>query len=164
MGEQRAHRRPDNFRAPVHRHTGPCAGSRPLRTDLEGCADPRHRLNIRVYSEFAWHSLFIQNLLIRPKSPPEPATDLTIIDLPSSGPIGAARLPIADLSTRLYTPRRPHWRHPLRRLKSRIRFHFLNFFMPAKGVLPMHCAANDHDSGAAVFFGLSGTGKTTLSR
>jgi phosphoenolpyruvate carboxykinase (ATP) len=133
--------------------------------DLEGCADPRHRLNIRVYSEFAWHSLFIQNLLIRPKSAPKAAPGLTIIDLPSFRANPARHGCRSQTVIALDFTRRVALIGGTRyagEIKKSV-FTFLNFFMPAKGVLPMHCAANDHDSGAAVFFGLSGTGKTTLS-
>lgn len=133
--------------------------------DLEGCADLRHRLHIRVYSEYAWHSLFIRNLLIRPSTPPEGEADLTIIDLPSfrASPVRhgcRSQTVIAlDFTRRIALIGGTRYAGEI---KKSI-FTFLNFLLPEKGVLPMHCAANDHESGAAVFFGLSGTGKTTLS-
>ncbi len=133
--------------------------------DLEGCADLRHRLHIRVYSEYAWHSLFIRNLLRRPSTPPAGDADLTIIDLPSFRANPARHGCRTQTVIALDFTRRIALIGGTRyagEIKKSI-FTFLNFLMPAKGVLPMHCAANDHEGGAAVFFGLSGTGKTTLS-
>ncbi|MGJ0510459.1 MAG: phosphoenolpyruvate carboxykinase [Methylocystis sp.] len=133
--------------------------------DLQGCADPQHRLRIRAYSEYAWHSLFIRNLLIRPAAPSDAEPDLTIIDLPSFRATPSrhgcrSQTVIAlDLTRRIALIGGTRYAGEIKKSV----FTFLNFMMPEKGVLPMHCAANDHESGAAVFFGLSGTGKTTLS-
>ncbi len=134
--------------------------------NLQCCADPEHRMRIRVHSEFAWHSLFIQNLLIRPDSNQTPsAPDLTILVLPSfradpSRHGCRSQTVIAlDFTRRVALIGGTKYAGEIKKAV----FTFLNFLMPARGVLPMHCAANDHESGAAVFFGLSGTGKTTLS-
>ena len=131
-------------------------------------ADPRYRLPLRVITEYAWHSLFARNLLLR--STPEeqrihePA--FTIVDVPSF----------------LAEPARDGTRSPTviainfeRRLvliggtsyageiKKSV-FTLLNYLLPRQGVLAMHCSANAGQGGdVAVFFGLSGTGKTTLS-
>ncbi|WP_442754738.1 phosphoenolpyruvate carboxykinase [Methylocystis sp. JAN1] len=135
--------------------------------NLQACADPKRRLDIRVYSEFAWHALFIRNLLIRPPAPgaASSAPDLTIVALPSFRADPArhgcrSETVIAlDFSRRLALIGGTRYAGEIKKSV----FTFLNFLMPAQGVLPMHCAANDHASGAAIFFGLSGTGKTTLS-
>jgi phosphoenolpyruvate carboxykinase (ATP) len=134
--------------------------------DLHAGADTRRRLNVRVYSELAWHSLFIRNLLIRPspEAPPGPA-DLTILDLPSfkADPdrhgCRSQTVIALDFARGLALIGGTKYAGEIKKAV----FTFLNYLMPAQGVLPMHCAANDHASGAAVFFGLSGTGKTTLS-
>jgi phosphoenolpyruvate carboxykinase (ATP) len=133
--------------------------------NLQACADPRRRLDIRVYSEFAWHALFIRNLLIRPLAPSARAPDLTILALPSfrADPerhgCRSQTVIALDFTRRVALIGGTRYAGEIKKAV----FTFLNFLMPAKGVLPMHCAANDHASGAAVFFGLSGTGKTTLS-
>lgn len=130
------------------------------------CAAPEHQLRIRVHAEFAWHSLFIRNLLIRPaggeaQTPP----DLTILVQPSfradpSRHGCRSQTVIAlDLTRRVALIGGTRYAGEIKKAV----FTFLNFLLPARGVLPMHCAANDHASGAAIFFGLSGTGKTTLS-
>lgn len=133
--------------------------------DLYACADPKRRMRIRVYSEYAWHSLFIRNLLIRPDGPPEKPVDLTIIDLPSFQATPSRHgcrsqtIIALDFTRRIALIGGTAYAGEIKKSV----FTFLNFLMPAEGVLPMHCAVNDHESGAAVFFGLSGTGKTTLS-
>lgn len=143
------------------------ARSRDIFTqNLECCADPEHRMRIRVHSEFAWHSLFIQNLLIRPASKEAPsAPDFTILVLPSfradPGRHGCRSQTVIALDFTRGVALIGGTKYA-GEIKKAV-FTFLNFLMPARGVLPMHCAANDHESGAAVFFGLSGTGKTTLS-
>jgi phosphoenolpyruvate carboxykinase (ATP) len=135
--------------------------------DLHGCADPTHRLNIRVYTEFAWQSLFIRNLLIRPQVSDDPffAPDLTIIALPSfkADPkrhgCRSETVIALDFTRRVALIAGTKYAGEIKKSV----FTFLNFLLPERRVLPMHCSANDHGSGAAIFFGLSGTGKTTLS-
>ncbi|MAS06941.1 MAG: phosphoenolpyruvate carboxykinase (ATP) [Ahrensia sp.] len=137
-------------------------------SDLVGGADEAHRLPVRVITENAWHALFIRNLLIRPERG-ELASfvpEMTIIDLPSfeadperhgcrSGTVIAVDLTrmIVLIGGTSYAGE----------MKKSV-FTALNYILPEKGVMPMHCSANEGPDGdVAVFFGLSGTGKTTLS-
>jgi len=136
--------------------------------DLIGGADPENALPTRVITEFAWHSLFIRNLLIRPG--PE-ALDgfvpkFTIIDLPSfkadPGRHGTRTETViaVDFAKMLVLIGGTAYAGEMKKSV----FTALNYLLPAKGVMPMHCSANAGAQGdTAVFFGLSGTGKTTLS-
>ncbi|GEP05681.1 phosphoenolpyruvate carboxykinase [Methylobacterium oxalidis] len=138
--------------------------------DLYGGADPAHRVKARVFAEFAWHSLFIRNLLIRPERD-ELASyvpDLTIIDLPSFQADPArhgcrSKTVIAiDFSRKIVLIGGSAYAGEMKKSV----FTYLNYILPEKGVMPMHCSANaalDAEGGSALFFGLSGTGKTTLS-
>jgi phosphoenolpyruvate carboxykinase (ATP) len=136
--------------------------------DLQGGADTEHRIKVRVFTEFAWHSLFIRNLLIRPDRSTltqfEP--ELTIVDLPSFRADPArhgcrSETVIAlDLARGIVLIGGSQYAGEMKKSV----FSVLNYVLPAKGVMPMHCSANVGDAGdTAVFFGLSGTGKTTLS-
>jgi len=136
--------------------------------DLYGGADEAHRLPVRVYTEYAWHSMFIRTMLIQPpRADLETfAPKLTILDFPSfqadpqrhgsrGGTIIAVNFArgIVLIGGTSYAGE----------MKKSV-FTFLNYLLPRKGVMPMHCSANVGDDGSsAVFFGLSGTGKTTLS-
>ncbi|SFI32379.1 phosphoenolpyruvate carboxykinase [Methylobacterium brachiatum] len=138
--------------------------------DLYGGADPAHRVRARVFTEFAWHSLFIRNLLIRPDRS-ELATyvpDLTIIDLPSFQADPArhgcrSKTVIAiDFAKKLVLIGGSAYAGEMKKSV----FTYLNYILPGQHVMPMHCSANaalDPEGGSAIFFGLSGTGKTTLS-
>jgi phosphoenolpyruvate carboxykinase (ATP) len=136
--------------------------------DLHGGADPAYRVRARVFTEFAWHSLFIRNLLIRPE-PGELkhyAPDLTIIDLPSfkADPArhgGRSETIIAcDFTRKIVLIGGTSYAGEMKKSV----FTYLNYALPPQNVMPMHCSANVGSRGdVAVFFGLSGTGKTTLS-
>ncbi len=138
--------------------------------DLYGGADPAHRLDVRVVTELAWHGLFIRHLLRRPAADELAQFDpeYTIINVPSftadparhgcrSGTVIALNLQkkLILIANTAYAGE-----------NKKSVFTLLNYLLPAKGIMPMHCSAN-HALGkpedAAVFFGLSGTGKTTLS-
>jgi phosphoenolpyruvate carboxykinase (ATP) len=136
--------------------------------DLVGGADEEHSLPSRVITEFAWHSLFIRNLLIRPARATlksyVPA--MTIIDLPSfkADPerhgCRTETVIAIDFSRMLVLIGGTAYAGEMKKSV----FTTLNYLLPAKGVMPMHCSANvGAAEDAAVFFGLSGTGKTTLS-
>ena len=136
--------------------------------DLYGGADPEHRVKVRVFTEYAWHSLFIRNLLIRPSSEELAAftADLTILDLPSFKADPArhgcrSQTVIAiNFSRKIVLIANTRYAGEIKKAV----FTYLNFVLPPKGVMPMHCSANAGPSGdSALFFGLSGTGKTTLS-
>ncbi len=136
--------------------------------DLFGGSQPEHRVNVRVINEFAWHNLFIRTLLVRPGSDELAAftPEYTIIDLPSF------RADPARHGCRSETVIAVNFTEKLiliggtayaGEMKKSV-FGILNYLLPAKGVMPMHCSANiGADGDTAVFFGLSGTGKTTLS-
>ncbi|PZQ20700.1 MAG: phosphoenolpyruvate carboxykinase (ATP) [Sphingopyxis macrogoltabida] len=138
------------------------------RQQLFGGSQPEHRVAVQVVTEFAWHSQFIRTLLCRPTADELAAfqTDYTIIDLPSF------RADPAKHGTRSETVVAVNFTEKLvliggtayaGEMKKSV-FGILNYLLPVKGVMPMHCSANIGPAGdTAVFFGLSGTGKTTLS-
>ncbi len=135
--------------------------------DGSSCADPAHVLPVRVVAERAWHGLFAQCLLrpaLAPGANSEPP--LTILAVP-----GLKADPAAD-GTRSETFIVLHLARRLvliggteyaGEIKKSV-FSYLNYLLPQRGVFPMHCSANiGADGDTALFFGLSGTGKTTLS-
>jgi phosphoenolpyruvate carboxykinase (ATP) len=138
--------------------------------DLYAGADPIHRLDVRVVTELAWHGLFIRHLLRRPaRAELDGFTpDWTIINLPSfkADPArhGCRTETVIALNFDERTVLIANTAYAGENKKAV--FTVLNYLLPEKGVMAMHCSAN-HAPGnpvdAAVFFGLSGTGKTTLS-
>ncbi len=134
--------------------------------DLLGGAEAAHALETRVITEYAWQALFIRNLLIKPTAGKAFTPKLTIIVLPSfkadpSRHGTRSETVIAmDLKAGLVLIGGTHYAGEIKKSV----FTMMNFLLPAKGVLPMHCSANVGKAGdTAIFFGLSGTGKTTLS-
>lgn len=136
--------------------------------DLYGGADPAHRLPVRVYTEYAWHSLFIRNLLLRPETSElaDFVPEMTIVDLPSfkGDPerhgCRTETVIACDLTRKIILIGGSSYAGEMKKSV----FTMLNHLLPAKGVMPMHCSANvGEDGDTAIFFGLSGTGKTTLS-
>ena len=136
--------------------------------DAAAGADPRYRMPIQVITELAWHNLFARQLFLRANesdfSSKRPR--FTILCVPNflTSPhthrtrSGAAI--IIDFEEHLVLITGTHYAGEM---KKSI-FTILNFMLPAEGVLPMHCSANVGSAGdVALFFGLSGTGKTTLS-
>ncbi len=136
--------------------------------DLYGGSQAEHRVNVRVINELAWHNLFIRTLLVRPKLDEleEFQPEYTIIDLPSF------RADPVRHNTRSETVVAVNFSEKLiliggtayaGEMKKSV-FGILNYLLPTKGVMPMHCSANIGPEGdTSIFFGLSGTGKTTLS-
>ncbi|MEE9313918.1 MAG: phosphoenolpyruvate carboxykinase [Rhizobiaceae bacterium] len=136
--------------------------------DLYGGADPEYRIGARVFVEFAWHALFIRHLLRRPDASdiPDYTPDMTIINLPSfaADPArhGCRSETVIAVNLKRGIVLIGGTEYAGETKKSV--FGALNYFLPAKGVMPMHCSANlGSNNDSALFFGLSGTGKTTLS-
>ena len=136
--------------------------------DLYAGADPDYRLRVRVFTEHAWPSLFARNMFIRPASGELEGflPDWTVLQLPSFAADPArdgtrSETVIAvDFDDRLVLIGSTAYAGEI---KKSI-FGVLNYLLPAQGVMPMHCSANMGRPGdVALFFGLSGTGKTTLS-
>jgi phosphoenolpyruvate carboxykinase (ATP) len=136
--------------------------------DLQGGADPQYRVKARVFTEFAWHSLFIRNLLIRPDRADLASyvPDLTIVDLPSfkADPsrhgCRSETVIAIDFARRIVLIGGTSYAGEMKKSV----FTYLNYILPTRGIMPMHCSANvGRDGDTSVFFGLSGTGKTTLS-
>jgi phosphoenolpyruvate carboxykinase (ATP) len=136
--------------------------------DLYGGSQPEHRVRVRVVNEYAWHNLFIRTMLVRPDAADLQAfePEYLIIDLPSfradperhgcrSETVIAVNLEkkIILIGGTAYAGE----------MKKSV-FGLLNFILPEQRIMPMHCSANIGPAGdTAIFFGLSGTGKTTLS-
>ncbi|MDR9485045.1 MAG: phosphoenolpyruvate carboxykinase [Sediminimonas sp.] len=138
--------------------------------DLVGGADPSLAINVRMVTELAWHGLFNRHMLRRPEREALDtyAADFTIINCPSFKADPARHDCRSDTVIALNFDRKliliANTEYAGENKKSV--FTLLNYLLPEKGVMPMHCSANhaiDNPVDAAVFFGLSGTGKTTLS-
>ncbi|MGS1017643.1 phosphoenolpyruvate carboxykinase [Allosphingosinicella humi] len=136
--------------------------------DLYGGSQPEHRVNVRVINELAWHNHFIRTMLVRPEAAELAGfvPEFTIIDLPSFVADPARHgcrsetVIAVNLSEKLILIGGTRYAGEMKKSV----FGVLNYLLPVKGVMPMHCSANIGPKGdTAVFFGLSGTGKTTLS-
>ena len=136
--------------------------------DLYGGSQSGHRVTVRVINELAWHNLFIRNMLVRPEERELAGfvPDYTIIDLPSfkadparHGCRGETVIAV-NFTDRLILIGGTRYGGEMKKSV----FSLLNYLLPSTGVMPMHCSANIGPKGdTAIFFGLSGTGKTTLS-
>jgi len=138
--------------------------------DLVGGADPAHSIDVRMVTEMAWHGLFIRHMLRRPEREDlnDFTADFTVINCPSFKADPARHDCRTDTVIAMNFDRKliliGGTEYAGENKKSV--FTLLNYLLPEKGIMPMHCSAN-HAVGnpvdTAVFFGLSGTGKTTLS-
>jgi phosphoenolpyruvate carboxykinase (ATP) len=151
----------------LHRHVLEHLATRETFTaDLWAGADPDYRLNVRVVSESAWCTLFARNLFIEPDRADNSLPTFSVLHAPS------LRLDPEEFETRSETAIVVHLSKGLvlitgtgyaGEIKKSI-FGVLQFLLPKRGVATMHCSANAGSDGeTAIFFGLSGTGKTTLS-
>ena len=134
---------------------------------LRAGADPAHSICLRVITEYAWHTLFARQLFIRPENAfRSQDAEWTILSVPTfipdpqrDGTHGDAAV-IIDLARQRILLCGMQYAGEMKKAI----FSVLNYLLPPLGILPMHCAANVGEEGdVALFFGLSGTGKTTLS-
>ena len=131
-------------------------------------ADPENRLPIRVINDHAWQSLFVHQLLIRPSATEleshEPEFTIICINdfeaIPEVDGTASDAFILINLSKRLVLIGTTNYAGEIKKAI----FSVMNFILPSKGVFPMHCSANiGKDGDTSLFFGLSGTGKTSLS-
>jgi phosphoenolpyruvate carboxykinase (ATP) len=133
-------------------------------------AHPEYRLPVRIITQRAWHSLFARNLFVQEHDPAKLAEhepEFTLIDAPgfdADPEIDGTRsevFVVVNLARREVIIGGTEYGGEIKKSM----FTVMNFLMPDRGVLPMHCSANygATDDDVAIFFGLSGTGKTTLS-
>ncbi|HWQ83754.1 MAG TPA: phosphoenolpyruvate carboxykinase (ATP), partial [Anaerolineales bacterium] len=132
-------------------------------------ADPNYRLSVRIITEFAWHSMFARNMFIPPRTADEyrrHIPDFTVIAVPSFKAFpqidgtNSNTVIVINFDQKLCIIGNSGYAGEI---KKSI-FTIMNYLLPLEGVMPMHCSANvGQDGSVALFFGLSGTGKTTLS-
>ena len=131
-------------------------------------ADPKYRLGVRVVTEYAWHNLFCRHMFIDSQEAADSATppDFTVVDSPSFKADPTRHGTNSDVVIAVNFAKRlvlVGGSSYAGEMKKSI-FSILNYLLPQQDVLPMHCSANVGPGGdSALFFGLSGTGKTTLS-
>ena len=159
---------PDKFDALYERVLDYLKGKELFVQDLFCGADPQYTLPIQVINEYAWHSLFVRQLFIRPTAE-ELKThkpEFTIVSAPSfkadpkrDGTNGEVFV-LVNFSKKLALIGGTEYAGEMKK----VIFGVMNFLLPERNVFPMHCSANiGADGVTALFFGLSGTGKTTLS-
>jgi phosphoenolpyruvate carboxykinase (ATP) len=137
--------------------------------DCYGGAAPEYRLPVRIITEYAWHSLFARNMFVKPTTTEEyrrHVPEFTVICAPSFkaypqiDQTNAETFIVLNFEQRLCVIGNTGYGGEIKKSV----FTLLNYLLPMKGILSMHCSANTgKDGDTALFFGLSGTGKTTLS-
>ena len=137
--------------------------------DCYGGADPNYRVPVRIITELAWHSLFARNMFIKPKTNEEyrrHVPEFTVLCVPSFKAFPqidgtpANTFIVINFDQRLCIIGNTGYGGEIKKSV----FTMLNYLLPLQGIMTMHCSANTGKNGdTALFFGLSGTGKTTLS-
>jgi len=136
--------------------------------DLYCGADPKYRLSVRYVSPNAWHMAFVRNMFVRPEfaALADFAPNFTVLHAPEFEADPAKHgtrtttFIVLNLAERTILIGGTRYAGELKKAM----FTVMNYYMPKQGVLSMHCSANIGPAGdTALFFGLSGTGKTTLS-
>ena len=156
---------PEKFEALRRRIVDHLQGRELFVQDCDAGADPAHRLAVRVVTEQAWHSLFARNIFLPPAGPARGDPEWTILHAPSfaadpeTDGCRSSTVIAIGFSEKLILIGGTYYAGEIKKSV----FTLLNYLLPARGVMPMHCSANIGPEGSAVFFGLSGTGKTTLS-
>jgi phosphoenolpyruvate carboxykinase (ATP) len=168
-GEYNRPYNPEKFNELLSRLQGFVQGRDLFVQDCFAGADPEYRLPVRIITEHAWHSMFASNMFIRPGTYEEyrqHVPDFTVLCLPSFKafePIDSTRSKtfiVVNFEEHICLIGNSAYGGEI---KKSI-FTVLNYLLPLEGVMPMHCSANvGADGDTALFFGLSGTGKTTLS-
>jgi phosphoenolpyruvate carboxykinase (ATP) len=159
----------NKFNDLINRVQGFLQGRDVFVQDCYAGADPDYRLPIRVITEFAWHSLFARNMFILPRTNEEyrrHVPDFTVVAVPSfkafpqiDGTTSNTVIAI-NFEQRICIVGNSGYAGEIKKSV----FTILNYLLPMQGVMAMHCSANvGADKDVALFFGLSGTGKTTLS-
>ncbi len=160
---------PERFESLYHRLLAYLQGHDLFVQDCWGGAHPKYRVPLRIITEYAWHNLFARQLFIRPE--PHATTEhvprFTIICCPKFHAVpevdktNSEAFIIAHISRGLVIIGGTSYAGEIKKSV----FSILNYLYPKQGVLPMHCSCNigERNDDVALFFGLSGTGKTTLS-
>ena len=159
----------DTFAEVYNRMQGFLQGKDVFVQDCYAGAQAEYRLPIRIITEHAWHSMFARNMFILPQSRDEyrqHVPDFTVLAVPSFTayePIDSTRTGtfiLLNFDQRLCIIGGTGYAGEIKKAV----FTVLNYLLPLQGVMSMHCSANlGPDGDTALFFGLSGTGKTTLS-
>lgn len=137
--------------------------------DCYGGADPQYRLPVRIITELAWHSMFARNMFIKPKTHEEyrrHVPEFTVVCVPSFKAFPQVDTTptntfiVINFAQKLCIIGNTGYGGEIKKAV----FTLLNYLLPLQGIMTMHCSANvGKNQDAALFFGLSGTGKTTLS-
>ena len=129
-------------------------------------ADKDYRMPVRLVTEKAWHAAFMHNMFVRATEEEIPShiPEFTILHVPEmkssmSDGVNSDVFVIIALDRGMVIIGGTHYAGEIKKAI----FTIMNHILPSKGLLPMHCSANTDGENAALFFGLSGTGKTTLS-
>lgn len=159
----------DNFERIHHRLLAYLQGNDVFVQDCFAGADDRYRIPVRVITEYAWHNLFVRNMFIRIKDFEEYQKfepEFTIINLPKFHAVPdmdgtrSEAFVLVNYAKKLVLIGGTSYAGEIKKSV----FSILNYLLPHKRVMAMHCSANQGSEGdVALFFGLSGTGKTTLS-
>ncbi len=160
---------PEKFDEVFSRMQGFLQGRDLFVQDCYAGADPNYRIAIRIITEKAWHSMFVRNMFVLPKSLDEykrHIPDFTILAIPSFKGLpqidgtASETFILLNFGQKLAIIGNTAYAGEIKKSV----FTVMNFLLPLEGVLSMHCSANIGEKGdTALFFGLSGTGKTTLS-
>lgn len=159
---------PDRFDHLLHRMSAFFQGRDVFIQDAAVAADPNYRLPIRIVTDYAWHSLFARNIFLRlpPEDLPGHVPEFTMLvaprfhAIPDEDDTNSEVFIVLDFERHLILIGGTSYAGEIKKAI----FTVMNYVLPRQGVLSMHCSANLGPRGdVALFFGLSGTGKTTLS-